>query len=204
MTVTRGRHVAQLNPQAEAKKLEDAAAYLSLPSTKAELEEKGHAATGRGLQSLGSCTISRDSFQVSTLVCSTKLTQNGEWGRAASQLSSVVGRVGAVDWGRGRHPRTLKATRILSDAFTLGRKRWICFFEAFWPRGGGSLSRSGVRAKRRGGTLTPCRPSGPRTSFSSSGRWAPTPFPAPREWGQAPGMTGARPRAASAWSHVAP
>lgn len=101
MTVTRGRHVAQLNPQAEAKKLEDAAAYLSLPSTKAELEEKGHAATGRGLQSLGSCTISRDSFQVSTLVCSTKLTQNGEWGRAASQLSSVVGRVDVVDGGGG-------------------------------------------------------------------------------------------------------
>lgn len=71
-----------LNPQAEAKKLEDAATYLSLPSTKAELEEKGHSATGRSMQSLGSCTISKDSFQVSTLVCSTKLTQNGECGVA--------------------------------------------------------------------------------------------------------------------------
>lgn len=66
--------------QAEAKKLEDAATYLSLPSTKAELEEKGHSATGRSMQSLGSCTISKDSFQVATLVCSTKLTQNGECG----------------------------------------------------------------------------------------------------------------------------
>ncbi|XP_004701293.1 dedicator of cytokinesis protein 1 [Echinops telfairi] len=63
--------------KAEAKKLEDASTYLSLPSTKAELEEKGHSATGKGLQSLGSCTISKDSFQISTLVCSTKLTQNG-------------------------------------------------------------------------------------------------------------------------------
>ncbi|KAH0508064.1 Dedicator of cytokinesis protein 1 [Microtus ochrogaster] len=62
--------------KAEAKKLEDAATYLSLPSTKAELEEKGHSATGKGMQSLGSCTISKDSFQISTLVCSTKLTQN--------------------------------------------------------------------------------------------------------------------------------
>ncbi|XP_019509731.1 PREDICTED: dedicator of cytokinesis protein 1 [Hipposideros armiger] len=62
--------------KAEAKKLEDAATYLSLPSTKAELEEKGHSATGKSMQSLGSCTISKDSFQVSTLVCSTKLTQN--------------------------------------------------------------------------------------------------------------------------------
>uniref|UniRef100_A0A8C4MDY5 Dedicator of cytokinesis 1 n=1 Tax=Equus asinus asinus TaxID=83772 RepID=A0A8C4MDY5_EQUAS len=62
--------------KAEAKKLEDAATYLSLPSTKAELEEKGHSATGKSMQSLGSCTISKDSFQISTLVCSTKLTQN--------------------------------------------------------------------------------------------------------------------------------
>ncbi|KAM8912006.1 dedicator of cytokinesis protein 1 [Lycaon pictus] len=69
--------------KAEAKKLEDAATYLSLPSTKAELEEKAHSATGRSMQSLGSCTISKDSFQISTLVCSTKLTQNGECGDGA-------------------------------------------------------------------------------------------------------------------------
>uniref|UniRef100_A0A8B9GEC7 DOCKER domain-containing protein n=1 Tax=Amazona collaria TaxID=241587 RepID=A0A8B9GEC7_9PSIT len=61
---------------AEAKKLEDASTYLSLPSTKIELEEKGHSATGKSMQNLGSCTISKDSFQISTLVCSTKLTQN--------------------------------------------------------------------------------------------------------------------------------
>uniref|UniRef100_A0A452HLB8 C2 DOCK-type domain-containing protein n=1 Tax=Gopherus agassizii TaxID=38772 RepID=A0A452HLB8_9SAUR len=62
--------------KAEAKKLEDASTYLSLPSTKIELEEKGHATTGKSMQNLGSCTISKDSFQISTLVCSTKLTQN--------------------------------------------------------------------------------------------------------------------------------
>uniref|UniRef100_A0A8C6K5Q9 Uncharacterized protein n=1 Tax=Melopsittacus undulatus TaxID=13146 RepID=A0A8C6K5Q9_MELUD len=62
--------------KAEAKKLEDASTYLSLPSTKIELEEKGHSATGKSMQNLGSCTISKDSFQISTLVCSTKLTQN--------------------------------------------------------------------------------------------------------------------------------
>ncbi|MEE6486380.1 hypothetical protein FKM82_014589 [Ascaphus truei] len=62
--------------KAEAKKLEDASTYLSLPATKIELEEKGHSTTGKSMQNLGSCTISKDSFQIATLVCSTKLTQN--------------------------------------------------------------------------------------------------------------------------------
>ncbi|XP_044152045.1 dedicator of cytokinesis protein 1 [Bufo gargarizans] len=62
--------------KAEAKKLEDAGTYLSLPATKIELEEKGHSASGKSMQNLGNCTISKDSFQISTLVCSTKLTQN--------------------------------------------------------------------------------------------------------------------------------
>uniref|UniRef100_A0A8B9TVL0 Dedicator of cytokinesis 1 n=1 Tax=Anas platyrhynchos TaxID=8839 RepID=A0A8B9TVL0_ANAPL len=52
--------------KAEAKKLEDASTYLSLPSTKIELEEKGTLCNGED----------KDSFQISTLVCSTKLTQN--------------------------------------------------------------------------------------------------------------------------------
>ncbi|KAM8924612.1 dedicator of cytokinesis protein 1 [Pelodytes ibericus] len=62
--------------KAEPKKLEDSSTYLSLPSTKIELEEKGHTTMGKSMQNLGSCTISKDSFQISTLVCSTKLTQN--------------------------------------------------------------------------------------------------------------------------------
>ena len=51
--------------------------YLTLPATKLELEEKGYSSTGKSIQNLTSCTISKDSFQISTLVCSTKLTQNG-------------------------------------------------------------------------------------------------------------------------------
>ncbi|XP_075889561.1 dedicator of cytokinesis protein 1 [Nelusetta ayraudi] len=62
--------------KAEAKKLEDSSLYLNLPATKVELEEKGYSATGKSMQSLGNCTISKDFFQISTLVCSTKLTQN--------------------------------------------------------------------------------------------------------------------------------
>uniref|UniRef100_A0A3B4EZ79 Dedicator of cytokinesis 1 n=1 Tax=Pundamilia nyererei TaxID=303518 RepID=A0A3B4EZ79_9CICH len=62
--------------KAEVKKLEDSSLYLNLPSTKLEMEEKGYSTTGKNTQTLGICTISKDSFQISTLVCSTKLTQN--------------------------------------------------------------------------------------------------------------------------------
>ncbi|XP_050922084.1 LOW QUALITY PROTEIN: dedicator of cytokinesis protein 1 [Lates calcarifer] len=62
--------------KAEAKKMEDSSLYLNLPATKLELEEKGYSTTGKSTQNLGNCTISKDSFQISTLVCSTKLTQN--------------------------------------------------------------------------------------------------------------------------------
>ncbi|KAL4699034.1 hypothetical protein H8959_011691 [Pygathrix nigripes] len=91
--------------KAEAKKLEDVATYLSLPSTKAELEEKGHSATGKSMQSLGSCTISKDSFQISTLVCSTKLTQNVDllgllkWRSNTSLLQQNLRQLMKVDGG---------------------------------------------------------------------------------------------------------
>ncbi|TRY98030.1 hypothetical protein DNTS_013904 [Danionella cerebrum] len=61
--------------KAEAKKLEDSVMYLSLASTKPEMEER-NPLSGKNSQSLGSFSISKDSFQISTLVCSTKLTQN--------------------------------------------------------------------------------------------------------------------------------
>lgn len=67
-----------LKTQAEAKKLEVSSTYLSVPATKLELEEKGYSAAGKSTQTLGTCVISKDSFQISTLVCSTKLTQNGK------------------------------------------------------------------------------------------------------------------------------
>ncbi|XP_068610915.1 dedicator of cytokinesis protein 1 [Brachionichthys hirsutus] len=67
--------------KAEAKRLEDSSVYLNLPATKLELEEKGYPTSGKSIQNLGSGTISRDSFQIATLVCSTKLTQNDLTGR---------------------------------------------------------------------------------------------------------------------------
>uniref|UniRef100_A0A8D2NUU0 Dedicator of cytokinesis 5 n=1 Tax=Zosterops lateralis melanops TaxID=1220523 RepID=A0A8D2NUU0_ZOSLA len=61
------------------KKMEDARSYLTLPCTKTEMEEK-EAPSGKNLHPLANFTPSKDStkdsFQISTVICSTKLTQN--------------------------------------------------------------------------------------------------------------------------------
>lgn len=72
--------VLVVNQQGDNKKMEDAKCYLTLPYTKVEMEEK-ETPSGKSLHHLANFTPSKDStkdsFQIATLICSTKLTQNG-------------------------------------------------------------------------------------------------------------------------------
>ncbi|KAL7981409.1 hypothetical protein Chor_002305 [Crotalus horridus] len=61
----------------ENKKMEDAKFYLTLPSTKMEVEDRDVVASKQHMTNFTlNKDSTKDSFQIATLICSTKLTQN--------------------------------------------------------------------------------------------------------------------------------
>uniref|UniRef100_A0A670YQ17 C2 DOCK-type domain-containing protein n=1 Tax=Pseudonaja textilis TaxID=8673 RepID=A0A670YQ17_PSETE len=78
-TLQDGRHNLVVY-KGENKKMEDAKFYLTLPSTKMEVEDRDGVVSK---QHTANFTLNKDStkdsFQIATLICSTKLTQNGRF-----------------------------------------------------------------------------------------------------------------------------
>ncbi|KAK1342411.1 hypothetical protein QTO34_015176 [Cnephaeus nilssonii] len=74
-TLQDGRHDLVVY-KGDNKKMEDAKFYLTLPGTKAEMEEKELQASKTQASFAPTKESTKDSFQIATLICSTKLTQN--------------------------------------------------------------------------------------------------------------------------------
>ncbi|XP_004848415.1 dedicator of cytokinesis protein 5 isoform X1 [Heterocephalus glaber] len=74
-TLRDGRHDLVVY-KGDNKKMEDAKSYLMLPGTKVEMEEKEFQASKNPTAFTPSKDSTKDSFQIATLICSTKLTQN--------------------------------------------------------------------------------------------------------------------------------
>ncbi|XP_069872785.1 dedicator of cytokinesis protein 5 isoform X1 [Dipodomys merriami] len=95
-TVQDGRHDLVVY-RGDNKKMDDAKFYLTLPGTKAEMEEKELQASSKD--------STKDSFQIATLICSTKLTQNVDllgllnWRSNAQNIEHNLKKLMEVDGG---------------------------------------------------------------------------------------------------------
>ncbi|XP_031675637.1 dedicator of cytokinesis protein 5 isoform X3 [Oncorhynchus kisutch] len=102
-TLRDGRHDLIVY-KVDVKKTEDAKTYLTLPGSWAEVEEKERQ-TGKTFQHSGVIPVTKDSFQIGTLTCSTKLTQNVDllgllnWRSNPEQLDQNLQRLMEVEGG---------------------------------------------------------------------------------------------------------
>uniref|UniRef100_A0A7N8YIC5 Dedicator of cytokinesis 5 n=1 Tax=Mastacembelus armatus TaxID=205130 RepID=A0A7N8YIC5_9TELE len=102
-TLKDGRHELIVY-KVDIKKAEDAKVYLTLPATWAEVEEK-EKQTGKQFHHSGVIPVTKDSFQISTLTCSTKLTQNVDllgllnWRSNPEALDQILQRLMEVEGG---------------------------------------------------------------------------------------------------------
>ncbi|XP_037536633.1 dedicator of cytokinesis protein 5 [Nematolebias whitei] len=102
-TLKDGRHELIVY-KVDVKKAEDANVYLTLPATWTEVEEK-EKQTGKQFHHSGAIPVTKDSFQIATLTCSTKLTQNVDllgllnWRSNPEDLEQILQRLMEVEGG---------------------------------------------------------------------------------------------------------
>ncbi|TRY86430.1 hypothetical protein DNTS_004205 [Danionella cerebrum] len=90
----------------DVKKADDAKNYLTLPGSYAEVEEKERqTGTGKSFNHAPVIPITKDSFQIATLTCSTKLTQNVDllgllnWRSNTERLEEILQKLMEVEGG---------------------------------------------------------------------------------------------------------
>uniref|UniRef100_A0A3B3YXL9 Dedicator of cytokinesis 5 n=1 Tax=Poecilia mexicana TaxID=48701 RepID=A0A3B3YXL9_9TELE len=102
-TLKDGRHELFVY-KVDVKKADDAKVYLSLPATSAEVEQIQRQ-TGKPFHHSGVIPVTKDSFQIATLTCSTKLTQNVDllgllnWRSNSQDLDQILQRLMEVEGG---------------------------------------------------------------------------------------------------------
>uniref|UniRef100_H3D1P3 Dedicator of cytokinesis 5 n=1 Tax=Tetraodon nigroviridis TaxID=99883 RepID=H3D1P3_TETNG len=90
--------------KADTKKAEDAKVYLGLPATWLEVGA-AERQTGKPFHHSGALPVTKDSFQITTLTCSTKLTQNVDllgllnWRSHPKDLDQILQRLMEVEGG---------------------------------------------------------------------------------------------------------
>nr|XP_054364514.1 dedicator of cytokinesis protein 5 [Mirounga angustirostris] len=128
-TLQDGRHDLVVY-KGDNKKMEDAKFYLTLPGTKVEMEEKELQASKTLANFTPSKDSTKDSFQIATLICSTKLTQNVDllgllnWRSNSQNIKHNLKKLMEVDGGeivKSKKNQSLKMENLTAFLFLLLR-----------------------------------------------------------------------------------